>query len=421
MVELTSTENLLPTTPMSKHSTGENGLLSGIGEKLSQSKEKIFDFFRYQQLKLKEHFGKIDKPEFLELLDYDFKGELKDNIPNKSMSQLRAWSACRMYLERVIEFDPEVQKDSLTGWVDRFNGVYRFSEDQKKSAYEAIDSFYQKRGKAKEAMEKFPEKHELVNHLTGLNFPKGTEFDISLGPMSINITTGKKAFSDIHERKHGNINVPYLGFATMTEYGEKGIHFTVINSDLVKRRSSKHNTLKHEEEHVKNRLFRRMFDNEIDSERLDNLRKSYENEADPVKKEKIYKGWLSSKMMNALGRAKDEFIATIRGGVSGKKAVKLILERTEGNPYDYLAPTRKEIEEKKYDKKTAKKMLEKEYDNIVISGRKAFTKLKHKGKMSTDLVIAMLSNKSMDLWPETVKRYLEEQRESKRIRNTVAA
>jgi hypothetical protein len=419
----------------------KQGIFARAKEYVRGTKEKVYNFLRHKQLRVKEYFGHIGKEEFGELLEYDFKDELKDNTPDRRefspMDEIKkvkalpiggrkealaefhtrhhkqtiAWNSCRVFIEREIEFDNDVDRGSLMNWVEKFGDEYGFTGEQKGVAEGLIDSYFTQRKKAKEVREAHPNDLELLRRLTGVDIRKPRKLAVALGPMSIDVFVDRATFSKLyHQDKDKVVSLPYVGFATV-DAEDKEVFYNVIDiestSGKVRRK-----VIEHEWEHQKNRLFREVFDIKIDSKSDRKLWRSYKEEEDPQIKKAYLRRWMVNRKLGALNRVRDEIVAMKRGGWWNTDR----FFEQDGKAYDYLSKYRGLEKGNWQYEDMSEGVLVQEYQQDVKKGMEAVDRLEKKGKLSRDETIAMLWRKSIGQWPRAVERYLREQKQFKKKR-----
>ncbi len=389
------------------------------------------------RLRFKErHYEYLTHEEFDDLLDFDFKDLLRYNpsieggfsseeelmrikkLPKDQKKaaltkfkenwvvQKNALASCRIFIERYINIDNDVPKEKLMDIVEKFGSYYSFTNEQKNIAEKIIDEYYVNRQRVLEIRKRFPDDVALVSELTGIKFDKTAQFLVSIGPMSIDITTDGFNAGRIYENSSDAVpKLPYGGFATKSNH-EHPIPYIVINHSVTGI-SEYDDMVAHEHEHLKNSLFRKIFDNNRDVVDQEIFLYQYEAEKDDLqfKKDLLDKYFILYKE-KALNDAKDEILAMRRYGIH---ALYTIFFEQNGSPYDYLAYLR-ENELKKDDilwQDASKKILVEEYRKIIEDANNAFDKLEQGGYYSKDEAIAIFSDKPLSDWPKTAIRLSE--------------
>ena len=411
-------------------------VLKGVGEKLSA-------YLKYKDLKVKEYFGQLNQKDFDQLLELDFQEQLKDTPPIegafspeeelakiKSLpreqkrealaafkenlaKQREALAACRVFIERSIEFNRDIPRKKLTKLVDKFGAQYGFDDRQKQIIEQLLDGYYENRQKVLEIRQQFTDDHELVNSLTGSNLGKDEKVDVSVGPMSIDIDTEGFNAGRLYEKADKPIiGFQYGGFASQS-VGENPVYYVVINQDKFIRTKSYDDptgekTRRHEHEHQKNKLFRAVFEYQDAPKWL----VGYKGEQDLEIKKTILDNFLSESRAAALERARDEITASLydRTLPQLQRQLSSLFFEQKNNSYDYLAYLRswEEFKDDTFYQETAQRMLVQEYRATVESAVNSYAELVNKGKYSTQEVTALLTDKPLTDWPKTIRRLLEQ-------------
>lgn len=420
--------------------------------------EQLFDFGaadtemlsrdEYKDLLVKEYGGELTQEEFDQLLHFEFQQSLEGNPPieenfspdeelseikhlpknekrealsdfkDKLARQRKAWATCQRFIERSIEFDHDVPKQTLETWVGVFGMEYGFDVNHMDIAEEMIDGYYENRQKALDFRKKFPDNTELVSELTGMSFGKDEQFDISIGPMSIDIGMSGENIAKIREpetgeklKGTGKVNA---GFATYSP--EHDVHAIAINQDIWSQNtkaaiSTRENIVGHEYEHLKNIIFREVFESRQNIESLKEKHYEEDEEIDKV----FIENTLDDFRSKAYEKVKDEITAMLQNKEVSTLQGELepLFLRNEESLYEYLGGLRNlevgdTAEEKKLFTETADRILVKEYHQKIKDAVDAYAELENSGH-STQEAIALLTDKPLDEWPKTVKRLQEHQ------------
>ena len=427
--EVSPQKDELPPQPTPEQVGG--GLTSKIKETFEAAREKI------SSLVLNE--GEFDK-----LLDIDFQNQLRDNpsidgifSPQAELVRIRnlpkdekkealdkfkedlatqreALASCRVFIERCIEFNHNAPREKLIGLIEKFSVQYGFTDEQKQISERLVDGYYTNRKKVLEIRERLPENRDLVNGLTGINFDKTSEFDVSTGPMSVDISCdGFDAGRIFQNSKDVLVSLPYGGFAAKSQ--QEDVMFIILNKSKLSRWSSWENpkyVLPHEQEHQKNRLFREIFDKQADPWEENSIFSQYELEQDPKLKQGLLESYFRLKRQEAFQHAKDEIIAMKK---DKRQHTYEIFSRQDDSPYDYLSYIRN-WEDKKNDlswREMSQKVLVDEYRNTIESAVESFDNLVKQGDYTREEVIAMFADKPLPEWSKTTKRLLEQKERTK--------
>jgi|TARA_B100001971_G_C18180872_1_gene532704 hypothetical protein len=396
-----------------------DGKTAGIAQ---GTRERMLTFFEFNKLKLREYFGKIDERQLQSLIELEFEQFKKDtpsisdifdpeaelqnlrtlprerkrealtDFKSKLARQREAWATCRTFLRRKIEVNHDVERQDLMDWIDKFSGEYGFTDPQRQTAEEIIDDYYKNRNRIKQMRESHPDNVQLLKVLTDINFSKDTKFDIVVGALGFEIYTDKFTAGRIFEKSEDTIPLKYRGFASKSK---DGLLYTVSIS-----RAKDHR--QHEDQHQENRLFQQQFDQLHES---GNLWSQYKNEQDHDTKRTLLESYLKLKRDEALVRAKDEIIAMKKPNYKGE--IYNNFSKKDNSSYDYLSYLR-DYEDTDLWKECSQELLVEEYRKIIESAIAAFDQLKKKGRYSTDLTIALLTDKPLTQWSKTARRLIEE-------------
>jgi hypothetical protein len=109
--------------------------------------ENIQERARYLFLKTKEHWGKISNlRELEEIIRLEFKQFLKENPPTEGrLSKRRALAHLHLALERIINFNPNVEREVLMNIFEMYSKNYNFDEKIREIVEEAINEYYKQR------------------------------------------------------------------------------------------------------------------------------------------------------------------------------------------------------------------------------------------------------------------------------------
>ena len=414
---------------------------SKVKEVFEGAKEKISAYLKYKGLKVKEYFGQLNQADFDQLVSFDFQEQLQDSPPIEGVfssedelakirslpreqkkealavfkenlaRQREALAACRVFIERSIEFNHDVPKEKLVGLIEQFSAHYGFNDRQKQIAEQLIDGYYENRQKVLEVRQQFSDDHELVNGLIGVNIEKTERVYVSVGPMTIDIDANGFNSGRLYERADKPvIGFKYGGFASQST-GENPVYYVVINNDIRvwnnRNDASGKDRRNHEYEHQKNKLFRAVFEYEDAPTKL----VGYVGEQDLETKKIILEDFFDASREAALEKARDEITASLydRDLPTLQGQLEQFFFSGEG-VYDYLGYLRnlEKFKDDPFYQETTQRMLVQEYRTIVESAVSSYAGLVNKGKYSTQEVTALLTDKPLADWPKTVRRLLEQ-------------
>ncbi len=346
----------------------------------------------------------------------------------KLTRQRKAWALCRTTIEERIEANPDIPKEEMVEIIGQFASNYGFAKTHTRLAEKLIDDYIFARKRVMRVIEKYPDNIALINRLTGTKFTNAEagDFNISVGPMSIDISCSGFNAKRISERSKGPVvDFRFLGFASESN-DKPPIYYTVINTDEVDFYYP-HHPLEHEHEHEKNkllesRLYPRLNRGAIGFFRHQVLEKALRFERNL--EDELWKRYLSSKDIQqksfflgeyfrmqrevALDGAKDEIVSCLKNrGLSRLRNELGELFFSNEGPYDYLASLRN-WEKGKDDplwKETSQKFLVDEYRAIIETAIDYFGQLIYSGYTKEE-AIALLFDKPLSNWPKTVRRLL---------------
>ena len=225
---------------------------------------------QYKESKVKEYIGKLDQKAFDNLLYLDFQEQLRDNLPIERVfspedelaeiktlpreqkrealmvfkenlaRQREALAACRVFVERSIEFNHDIPREKLIALIEKFGAQYGFNDQQKQTAAQLIDGYYENRQKVLEIREPFPDDYQLINELTGVNLERDERIDVSVGPMTIDIRADGFNTARLYNKTEKPVASSLFGGFTSKSIGEMPVYYVVINRHGVN--TARHNT-----------------------------------------------------------------------------------------------------------------------------------------------------------------------------------
>lgn len=410
--------------------------------KLEEIFKDIREYPKYRNLIIKEYFKKLNQEEFDQLLEFDFQEQLKDNPPieglfspeeelekikslpreerketlisfkEKLVKQRKAWAACRIFVERSIEFNPDVSKEKLMELIDKFSTQYGFDNHQKSISEKLIDEYYIYRKRALEIRQQFPNDYDLVKNLTGINIDKNTKLDVSVGPMTIDIVTDWFTAERINEGTDYPIIFPtYNAFAAQSK-GLLPIFYTVINKDAKMWYNYGNafwkDTRNHEYQHQENKIFRKIFS----FQEPPNTLKNYVDQQDPEIKKISLETFFYKHRQAAFEYVKDEITACVYDRDLETLQYQFNDIFFNDTNYDYLRGVRNwgKFKDDSFYQETAQRMLVQEYRETIQKAFNSYVELVKIGKYSTQEATALLTDKPLEHWTKTVQRLLEQKK-----------
>ncbi|MEK7604030.1 MAG: hypothetical protein AAB461_02830 [Patescibacteria group bacterium] len=412
---------------------------------IEKSENTTAQYSKYNELKVKEHFGRLNQESFDNLLRLDFQEQLRDNPPIEGVfspedelakikllpkeqkreallifkenlaRQREALAACRVFIERNIEFNHDIPKGKLMALIEKFSAQYGFDDRQKQTAAQLIDGYYENRQNVLDIRKQFPDDHQLISELIGVNLDRDEKLNISVGPMTIDIRADGINASRLHKKTEKQVISSLFGGFASKSIGEIPIYYIVINEDKWIRMGYKDDptgekTIKHEYEHQKNQLFRSVFESQFGKDVTGDLW-DYHEEQDPKVKRIILGEFFAKRRAVALEQTKDEITASLYD--RDLQTLRKQLERfffNENSPYDYLGYLRKfeMFENDPLFQEMSEKMLVREYQAIIEKAVDSYAKLVRRGGYSTQEATALLTDKPLSDWPKTISRLLEQ-------------
>jgi hypothetical protein len=407
-----------------------------------------FDGMSYAALKEREILHRespqqhpLSRREFLDLLDIDFSFFINDVPPiNERFSpeetfqhikksspeeraqlipifkdtlvrQRKALAACRIFVERSIEYDPETPLQDLQEIVKHFSSPYGFSKEQEAAILDMLNDFALHRTNAREVRARFPKDHELVYHLTGIPVSSEDVSSILVGPMTIDIETNDTVLRSLYQTLGGTLGdrIEYLGFMARAKNDDVYLTVRTTNERLIGPRGGEKQkgVLEHEREHAKNRVFEEFLnkqENRAFALRIERLSK--ENPGEEEAYVAAFESTLLDKQVGALRRVRDEILAIVRENPQRLFAEyeSLFLDG-EGN-YDFLNKAREEIRTLSIEgsREAAERILIEDYRRIIRNAVGAYKRLLEEGKYEPREATAVLTDKELSEWPATVRR-----------------
>ncbi|MGM0628843.1 MAG: hypothetical protein ACQESA_00245 [Patescibacteria group bacterium] len=404
----------------------------GEDEDKNEKTDSLLDNFEnYKEARRKEVKKELTEEQFSELLSFEFKKFVAGNpliegvfspeeeiqevlelsneekkaklgeFREKLRKQKEAWANCRIFIERYIEFNNDVPKNYLLNLVEQFGEYYGFTEEQKKDAEHLMDIYYQKRQDALDIRERFPDDLDLIEELTGVRFDDSSEFEVKVGPASVDIQTNSENVTLVDQRARGveieeeenerDEEILVKGFFRISRT-HPPVYYTVLSTSGGFRELQKVDV--HEQQHIKNRIVSNIFEEDIPEIEKDYLIVGLNKENDSDERERILDRYLDMKMSEALDRVKDEIISLSISGHSIE----------DHGVFDFEEKIKIREDLLRSDKERGLKDLYLEkYGEVLKEGVEAFGKLVSLGYSKKEAVY-LLADKDLRKWPKTVKR-----------------
>ncbi|MFP4539393.1 MAG: hypothetical protein ACLFNN_00470 [Candidatus Paceibacterota bacterium] len=398
--------------------------------KEEHNRSLLDDLEKYKEIRKKEVRGELTEEEFDELLSAEFQKFLEQDLPiegvfspeedmqkilelprdekkkaledlkEKMNRQRKAWAICRTFIERSIEFNNDIPKEKLLELVERFGENYGFTDGQKEDAEYLMDIYYKKRESALDIRERFSDDLDLVEELTGIRFNDSSEFNVKVGPASIDIETGSENVAFIEKKlreEEGNDSNDDVveGFFRVSNT-DPPVYYTVVSAD--KSSVDLQRDRVHERQHIKNRIISAIFEESIPELEKDHLSFGLSKEKDPEERKEFLRAFLEIKTKEALDKAKDEITAL---NISGHDLEKYGVFEAEDEIVIREDLLRSEEERELVE------TYQRRYEDLVNKGRGSLKDLRNLGYTKEEAVY-LLADKDLSEWPKTVKRIREQ-------------
>lgn len=339
--------------------------------------------------------------------------EAREEYKEKLARQRRAIAECRLSIERAIENDNDVPKERLLAHVLQFGLHYGFTAEQHEIFEKIIDSYFSFRKNALDFRAKFPDDLALVRELSGLKKLEPEKIKVSVGPMSIDILADAYATNQMYKGRLDVIrNSGLMGFSAR---GKGNVFYTIQSNTWVRGGY----VLAHEQEHVKNNLFKSLFEVQSNEVEKQMALFKYMNPVylvyDSPKQRLALETYFYFEVKDTLMKVRDEFLARKKEG-NEVVDISIFLSSDKGKSYDFLKGVKqyrpKTNKEKELWQETKIKFLGM-YEKIIRSAVSSFDLLKSEGGYATDEVIALLTDKPLEEWKRTAERLLKQHKKEK--------
>ena len=345
---------------------------------------------------LEGEFNPQEELQKIKKLSREERKEALSVFKNKLERQREAWANCRVFLERIIEFDNDAPENYLQQWLRRFGGDYGFTMEHYKLTNKIIDDYYRERKRLLEYVDRHGgDLHEAASNLTGINLNNKKKIGVDVGPVALNIEAKGRDYNKI--KKEENLSRNTLGFYKKDL--STGIGYNVIKSG---RESEATRT--HEEEHAKNEILFHLLHTDYNF-LVDRTFFEYdiEREKDEERKKEMFERYIKSFQREALLKAKNEITAYKKNGHDISSLMFF-----DDSAYDYLEGVREKYAGKE-EEELVNTILIQEYKKILDDAIMAFNALERKD-YTTEQVIALLGDKRLEEWGKTARRVIEERR-----------
>jgi hypothetical protein len=391
-------------------------------EELSQLLQVEFEDFKSRYHPLEEEFDPKLELEKIKQAEKSTRVEALQLYKEKYKIQKTALAQCRLFIERLIRQNPDIDSGYLQSVLEKFSQNYGFSKDQILTINNLLDKFQVKRSEILFLREKFKDDRELFTFVTGIKLEPKDNVKVLTGPMNFcfRVSSGlaDKAYFDTYAYgedfwKKSSIK----GFAVKFEnrqlegknFNVSAIFMPIEVGESPEEKFSDLKTLIHEEEHVTNSLLHEYFFQEDF--------KILESNPDLLKSKEEVDSFLKKFYSYMILRTRDEFTAKVIGRTGTETSFQKGL--LGPSSYNYIRPL--EFRTDTYDEGNVKDywksgihFLKIKYDLAVKQCSSAFWKLVDEEGYSIDEAVALLTDVPLLEWPLEVKRILEFRRTSKR-------
>ncbi len=358
--------------------------------------KREFEILISENSPLKEEFSPKEELQMIKKMPKVERRAALSIFKNKLERQREGWANCRIFLEKIIEFDNNPPRDYLLEWIHLFGKNYGFAEEHYELTEKIIDVFYEERGDCQDFLKEFKEPYQILNELAGTKFKNSKGIEVNPGPISVDVTVDSEIYKKITKNKNINVSSGSGGFSSSGLFA--GIFYNVI------KRIQEEDKIKiHEREHSKNNLLFDFFHpekNDIPVKRHC-LEIQLGKEKDEEKKDKIFKKYLKAAQEEGLLSAKHEILAYKKDGSNLNSSIFF-----EYPSYDYFKNIREKYPNKS---KMIDEILIEDYRRILDEAIAAFNALEKRG-YTTDQVISLLTDKRLVEWRKTVRRIIEQRR-----------
>lgn len=364
---------------------------------------------------LEDTFSAEDELKKIRKLSGEKKKAALKIFKEKLFRQTEALAICRLFIERLLENEPDISKEKVRALIRKFIQNYGFNSKQVEIINSLLNKYYENRNKILEIKRKFADKRLVVYKLTGIMIGKEEPVEVSFGPMTIDIKVSGSTMQKMLAKAINPLIISYPLPGFLAQSGEpESIYFTVTNLDKITmlriyKDPEGKKTLKRWHEYIKSLIFSSV----LELAELPIEPEGYLTEKDPEIKKIILENFFKSWQRWALEQVKSDILAYLmtEGNDFLKKYktwIKSFFFLTEFSPRDYLAKIR--TEEKFRDdnlyQKMSKKILIDEYRKIIEQAVEALVRLINEGKYSIQEAGALLSYTLLERWPRTVERLL---------------
>ncbi len=400
------------------------GFFASYGEKLKKTKKNEKETREGARAGLRENLG----------------------LDEKIRMQERALAECEIFIDQEIENNPDVEKGTLTAWVEKFATDYDFRKEQKEMLLRQIDLYLEKRAKFKIFWEKFGNKDnkiELIKALTGKELTPKQAKGISVSQIPTGVIFEGDKDTLLLLRVKGVLDIgetPSPNFASRSkskspenndiDYVALESYASVLKRERTKREKENKKPLSKEqikqlEKDVKNiRLHELQHVNYYrkDADNRDRLEKKADQQlveykqAKAAEREARAQDYVKSLQRQGLNKVKNEILACFydQGIVKLQQKLEQYFLKGAESRYDYFEDPRQKVVYQKIEKdhpSMVKKVMIEDYATIIQASTKALTELfgNNKDEAFIERAIAFLTKKDFEFWPRNISSFIGEE------------
>jgi len=342
----------------------------------------------------------------LRSLPHDQKKAALDIFKDKLVRQRKAFMQCRLFIERTVQHDPDVDTERLKDIGDFFADRYGFSDVARGTVHDIVYEYKEKHEKTLAFREKYPDDTALIRELSH-GTVTASDVEVSVGPVSIDIVADRPTAEQLRmvTGKASDTTKTVYGF--LAHDNRNDVYYSVVVRDV----PNVDRVHVHEQEHAKNRVLSEFFDLlTVQKYSVENIRVRISNEADAEVRSQLREEELLMVRDKALDAAKDELTAMLKDARSEDIARFERLYDKTGGSYDYLKEKRDTYYKDPDYAELAHELFVQEYNNIIEEAILSFRELRALGGYSVDESLALLTDMPLDEWPNTTRHLLDHRR-----------
>lgn len=183
---------------------------------------------------LEDTFSAEDELKKIRKLSGEKKKAALKIFKEKLFRQTEALAICRLFIERLLENEPDISKEKVRALIRKFIQNYGFNSKQVEIINSLLNKYYENRNKILEIKRKFADKRLVVYKLTGIMIGKEEPLEVSFGPMTIDIKVSGSTMQKMLAKAINPLIISYPLPGFLAQSGEpESIYFTVTNLDKI--------------------------------------------------------------------------------------------------------------------------------------------------------------------------------------------